>query len=423
VDFVTLNAALAQAGELDAVGGPAYMAALVDGVPRATNVEHYARIVKNASRARTIIASARSAIEIFSRDPAALSNGQGESFLAQVRDVVAAAHEDTGLIEDSLSQDASAFLAAAPDAPSPLVKGLVPGSGINLQHGQPRGRKSIVILATQLAAAVGDAPFGLARLEVAAPIVCWYLTEEDNAGELKKRVRELLAGSGAVEPPVGFRLSAQKGLTLDDVRTQDRIIREILKHGVQVLALDPIRAISSAVDKGPSDLQPLVKCLRRIMRETGVVLQIAHHDTKPRNDGKPDDRPRAQRASGGGILSISEAPIHVERVSDDVTLLVPSLWKFSEDPPPIKVRFERGPGWTRLVGENVDACAAESLAVHERVLSVLVEHPGAAGNAIAKYAHMRREAVYQALDDLSEAGKVDSVKTGRAVRWFLKGDS
>ena len=37
---------LARAGEIDEVGGPAYIAALVDGVPRSTNVEHYARIVK-----------------------------------------------------------------------------------------------------------------------------------------------------------------------------------------------------------------------------------------------------------------------------------------------------------------------------------------------------------------------------------------
>ena len=46
IDFVTLKEELVRNGELDEVGGPAYIASLADGVPRATNVEYYARIVK-----------------------------------------------------------------------------------------------------------------------------------------------------------------------------------------------------------------------------------------------------------------------------------------------------------------------------------------------------------------------------------------
>src|ERR1700726_45837 len=79
IDLVTLKEELGRSGELDAVGGPAYLTALVDGVPRSTNIEHYARLVKEASRARAVIASARSAIEVFSRNPAALGNGQGQT--------------------------------------------------------------------------------------------------------------------------------------------------------------------------------------------------------------------------------------------------------------------------------------------------------------------------------------------------------
>jgi replicative DNA helicase len=58
VDFVTLKEELARAGELDAVGGPAYIASLVDGVPRATNVEYYAKIVKEKAVLRKLIGAA-----------------------------------------------------------------------------------------------------------------------------------------------------------------------------------------------------------------------------------------------------------------------------------------------------------------------------------------------------------------------------
>jgi replicative DNA helicase len=58
IDLVTLKDELGRAGELDEVGGPAYIAALVDGVPRATNVEHYARIIKEKATLRSLIFSA-----------------------------------------------------------------------------------------------------------------------------------------------------------------------------------------------------------------------------------------------------------------------------------------------------------------------------------------------------------------------------
>src|SRR5215210_3529096 len=58
IDLVTLKEELERAGEVEEVGGPAYIASLVDGVPRATNVEYYAKIVKEKSTLRSLIFSA-----------------------------------------------------------------------------------------------------------------------------------------------------------------------------------------------------------------------------------------------------------------------------------------------------------------------------------------------------------------------------
>ena len=57
VDLVTLKEELGRSGELDEVGGPAYISALIDGVPRSTNIEHYASIVREKAVYRRIIAS------------------------------------------------------------------------------------------------------------------------------------------------------------------------------------------------------------------------------------------------------------------------------------------------------------------------------------------------------------------------------
>jgi replicative DNA helicase len=58
IDLVTLKEELRRSGELDEVGGPAYIASLADGVPRSANVEHYARIVKEKATLRNLIYSA-----------------------------------------------------------------------------------------------------------------------------------------------------------------------------------------------------------------------------------------------------------------------------------------------------------------------------------------------------------------------------
>src|SRR5579872_6334165 len=58
IDLVTLKDELGRSNELEEVGGPAYIAALVDGVPRSTNVEHYARIIKEKATLRRLIFSA-----------------------------------------------------------------------------------------------------------------------------------------------------------------------------------------------------------------------------------------------------------------------------------------------------------------------------------------------------------------------------
>ncbi len=58
IDFVTLTEELSRAGELEEVGGRAYVSSLADGVPRSANVEYYARIVKEKSTLRSLIHSA-----------------------------------------------------------------------------------------------------------------------------------------------------------------------------------------------------------------------------------------------------------------------------------------------------------------------------------------------------------------------------
>jgi replicative DNA helicase len=60
IDLLTLTDELRRTGELESAGGAAYLASLVDGVPRVSNVSHYARIVKEKSLLRHLVQTAHS---------------------------------------------------------------------------------------------------------------------------------------------------------------------------------------------------------------------------------------------------------------------------------------------------------------------------------------------------------------------------
>ena len=62
VELLALSEDLRRQGELEEVGGAAYLASLMDGVPRNLNVEYYARIIKEKALLRRLIFSSAKTI-------------------------------------------------------------------------------------------------------------------------------------------------------------------------------------------------------------------------------------------------------------------------------------------------------------------------------------------------------------------------
>ena len=54
-DIITVVAELRQMGELDAAGGPAYVASLTNAVPSSANIDHYAKLVQDSSLRRAML--------------------------------------------------------------------------------------------------------------------------------------------------------------------------------------------------------------------------------------------------------------------------------------------------------------------------------------------------------------------------------
>jgi AAA domain/Primase C terminal 1 (PriCT-1) len=322
----------------------------------------------------------------------------------------------------------AAFVNALPDLlnraslmaePRWLVADLVPGDGSVLIHAQPREYKTLTVQALLLAVTTGTPAFGLERLEVSEPAPVWYITEEDGWWRVTTRFAALLRGYGLEHPPELLHVSAGKGLNLDSPEWQERLISTAREQGYRLVVLDPLRSLTDTADQGPRELKPFALFLRRFIRETGAVVLIVHHDTKPPATAQ-DQRRRPQRASGGGIFSIADSPIHVDRVDEHRRMLVPCAFKFAQDPPSVTVRLEQGPGWLRLVGEETTATQPDDAALDHRIIAFLKNAPYTYGNKVAAGVKARKDLVLERLRVLATRGLVDSMDESRGTKWFTR---
>ena len=64
IDPVALAEELRRAGELEQVGGAAYVASLFDGTPRFSNIDNYTRITKGKSTLRRLISASNQVINM-----------------------------------------------------------------------------------------------------------------------------------------------------------------------------------------------------------------------------------------------------------------------------------------------------------------------------------------------------------------------
>ncbi|MDP8247147.1 MAG: replicative DNA helicase [Candidatus Tritonobacter lacicola] len=74
VDIVTLTNRLRDMDQLEAVGGPVYITELINTVPSAANIEHYARIVNDKAILRSLISTAGNIIANSYEDPDAVAD-------------------------------------------------------------------------------------------------------------------------------------------------------------------------------------------------------------------------------------------------------------------------------------------------------------------------------------------------------------
>ncbi len=346
IDLVTLKEDLARSGELEEVGGPAYIASLVDGVPRSTNVDSYARIIKEKSALRDLIFSANKilATAYEAEQDAALILDEAEQAIFSIaedrvrpgfvsmRDL---AHQGFEAIEQAVAR--KQLVTGVPTGfvdLDEMTSGLQPGELIIVAARPSMGKTALALNIAQHVGTRTDRTVGVFSLEMSKEqLFLRMLTAE--AGIDSHRLRTGFLGENdwtKLSTAMGQLAEARifiddsPGVAVLEMRAKAR--RLMLEHGLHLILVDYIQLMQSAgrFENRTLELGAISRGLKGLAKELGIpVVALSQLSRAP--EARADHRPMLSDLRESGAL---------EQDADVVVLL------FRADQYPNAAEEERG---------------------------------------------------------------------------------
>lgn len=281
IDSVTMFEALASRNQLEAAGGAAYLSQLPDGLPRATNVPHYAEIVAEKAALRRIV------LETHYVQERALEAGANraelQKCLAATAALLPSAHEATN--DDRWQYSAMEFLSAEFPEPEQLITGLIPRQGTAMFVAMPHHLKSWLTLAIAMGATVPGTLLG--KLEVPKPVRTLLFAVEDNRADVRKRMRDLVYSKTFPDwEPKNLMVWSRPKQGFDIMNEMDfqRLLRGVQEHHAELVIIDVMRRIFRGDINSPKESAALCEQFDRLRDVTGAALAVVHHENRKGED-------------------------------------------------------------------------------------------------------------------------------------------
>ena len=298
IDTVTLREELVRRDVLKRAGGAAYISSLIDGLPAAANVDQYARIIKDKSRARALIHGAG---EIHRR---AMAGEDVGDLLEDLRSLAASRPrsrlELTGIRE---------VVAEVDNAPPRrfLAKPVLPAGDYAVLSGNAKSQKTFAITDLAVAVASGTPWLDFFKVESPGGVILFY-----GEGGKANVVRRLKASCTArdlelEELPIAVSTIAPILTNRADVQE----IREAVEATrPKLLILDPFY-----LSAGSSDMRDLyamgdvLGALQRACQPTGASVLAVWHNNQREGSG-------LHRLTGAGPAAWARVVFLSEVISD-----------------------------------------------------------------------------------------------------------
>jgi replicative DNA helicase len=321
IDFVTLKEELARAGELDEVGGPAYVASLADGVPRATNIEYYAKIVKEKATLRNLIYAANkiltNAYEADQESDLILDEAESAIFsvaddrlkagFVPMRDLV---KESFPKIEQLFEQ--KRFITGVPTGfvdLDEMTRGLQPGDLIIVAARPSMGKTSLVLNISQYVAAQPELVVGFFSLEMSKEsLFIRLLTSEAQIDS-----HRLMSGaigqkdysriSHALETLSNMKLYIDDTANIGVLEMRAKCRRLQAEHGLHMIVVDYIQLMSGRgrFENRTLELAAISRSLKGLAKELSVpIIVLSQLSRAP--ESRSDHRPQLSDLRESGAL-------------------------------------------------------------------------------------------------------------------------
>lgn len=274
IDLVTLCEALQSTGELETVGGAAYVASLGSALPVTANVEQYARIVKQKAILRRMVHAGDKLMREAMQPNADLSTLQ-----AGLRTLAVEAPEPMKIVGGNghLSYSLPDFLGAEFPTPDHLIEGFIPRGGSGLLIALPHRMKSWFTTALALGASKAGMILG-GKLEVKNPVRTLLVQVEDFPGVLQWRMRELVSKIPC--EPGNVQVIPRCGLNLPDEKWYQNLLQETAAFKADLVIMDVVRRIFRGDINSPQDTALFLEQIDRLREATDCAVLLVHHENK-----------------------------------------------------------------------------------------------------------------------------------------------
>lgn len=316
-DFVTLRSVLERTQDVENVGGAVYLAGLVDGVPRAVNVEGYARIVVDKAILRALIAQANQTIED------AYANGDAEQVLELAESRVLTMGRETArgefvLASDWISDVWRAVNRAADE--KRLISGIPCGLPCidNLTRGWQKS--NLIIIGGR--AGQGKSSLMMQFVNEAskhtfAGVVSLEMSREELGfrwAALEARVDAFRLMTGQLQPHemrrVGDALSrlAERRLAIDDAGGQTiaglcaKVRRLAHRYGLGIVFIDYLQLIQGAAENRTQEIAQISGRLVALAKELQIPVVVLSQLSREAAKGGPLTKPQLHNLRDSGAI-------------------------------------------------------------------------------------------------------------------------
>ncbi len=290
IDLVTLNEDLERAGELEAAGGTAYLSSLVDGVPRISHVEHYARIVQEKAQGRSF---ARFGDRIIQRafDP----RQDPREFLSQASHElqILSAHYGGGQwAETNLRFRTAAEIAAeAPGGTDWIARPWVAAGSMVELSGKPKLSGKTTWLLGLARAVLDGLPF-LGQTTARSPVM--FLTEEQ-PGTFRVALEK--AGLLGRAELVVLHHNDTLGRAWEDV--VHTVLEESRRRGARLLIIDTLGQFVGLEGDSENNAGDALVAMRPLQKAAGAGLGVVVSRHERKSGGALGDSGRGSSAYAG----------------------------------------------------------------------------------------------------------------------------